>query len=140
MPSSYKNTARRCDGRSDPDPYNVYDSICSMKAYLLEAGWSNDPRAQWLAIYAYNHDPGYVAAVLKYMHLLRKRIYDPLSMRAALTSGPAFLCRRQDSNLRPWPYESPALTTELRRRCKLTIRHRALFFKRLWPAQKHGPC
>ena len=26
-----------------------------------------------------------------------------------------FMCRRQDLNLRPWPYEDPALTTELRR-------------------------
>jgi membrane-bound lytic murein transglycosylase B len=66
-PTSYSVWAIRCrNGNGPPDLFNNADTICSIGNYLHRAGWGTTERSHQKALYAYNHDGFYIAAILDY--------------------------------------------------------------------------
>ncbi len=68
--STWRRFGVDVDGRGQIDPYDPADAITSMAAYLKASGAPQDWRA---ALYAYNHSPAYVDAVLA----LSRRLVGP---------------------------------------------------------------
>jgi murein DD-endopeptidase MepM/ murein hydrolase activator NlpD len=78
---AYGTDANR-DGRKDP--YNPVDAICAASRYLKAAGGDKDlPRA----VFAYNHDHAYVAAVLLVAKLYGRISDDLVGALGAIAQG-----------------------------------------------------
>lgn len=65
IPASYVEWA--IDGNDDSriDLYTLDDAVFSAANYLKLHGWSNNPKAQYKAIWGYNHSDAYVKAIQK---------------------------------------------------------------------------
>ncbi len=73
MPTSYRELARTCEGGYNPPLLDIPDTICSIRNYLANAGWTDEPFREWRAVFAYNHDSAYADAIFKFAHLLKLR-------------------------------------------------------------------
>jgi membrane-bound lytic murein transglycosylase B len=70
-PTSYLALAVSCKKNEDddddpPDLFDNNDAICSIGNYLSRAGWSTSEESHRHALFAYNQDNSYVAAILDY--------------------------------------------------------------------------
>lgn len=70
MPFSYWYFAVDGDKDGKTNLFDTADAIYSIANYLNEHGWSDKPRDQRAAIWAYNHDRIYVKAVMEYARAL----------------------------------------------------------------------
>ena len=73
IPSSVYNFAVDGSGDGKIDLFNDADAIMSVANYLNRNGWENGIDKK-RAIYAYNHDNGYVSAVLAYAENIKQII------------------------------------------------------------------
>lgn len=65
MPDTWAAYGRDEDGDGQADPMSYRDCLPAVARFLLDHGWRNDDvNAQRQALYAYNHDWGYVDRIL----------------------------------------------------------------------------
>jgi membrane-bound lytic murein transglycosylase B len=66
-PTSYSTLAVSCYSSKAPsDLFDKADAICSIGNYLRQSGWSSSEASHRHALFAYNQDNFYIAAVLDY--------------------------------------------------------------------------
>ena len=71
IPSTFRKFALDGNGDGKIDLFNFEDAIVSSAHYLRKNGWGKRERQKKWALYAYNHDWGYVKAILKYSKLIK---------------------------------------------------------------------
>jgi membrane-bound lytic murein transglycosylase B len=73
-PTSYTALAASCnDDNHHPNLFDNGDAICSIANYLHRSGWGTSEASHRHALFAYNHDTLYVAAILDYADWLEGR-------------------------------------------------------------------
>lgn len=71
IPSTFHGFAIDGNGDGKIDLFNFEDAIVSAANYLKKNGWGNQEQQRKRALYAYNHDWGYVNTVMKYSKLIK---------------------------------------------------------------------
>lgn len=101
-PTSYAKLAVHCsDDGDDDDPPDIFgndDAICSIANYLSRAQWGTTEESHRRALFAYNHDNFYIAAILDYADELagkppkhpRYQFFHPQKTTLAATKGSGF--------------------------------------------------
>lgn len=77
IPSSYHAFAVDGNGDRRVDLFNNADAIVSVGNYLKKNGWGGTEAAKRKAVYAYNHDEGYVNAVMAFGDAIREKVEGP---------------------------------------------------------------
>lgn len=74
IPSSALSFAVDGSGDGSVDLYNNSDAIMSVGNYLKKNGWGKTETEKRASIYAYNHDDGYVNAVMSYAAAIEQEV------------------------------------------------------------------
>lgn len=74
IPSSFQTFAVDGNGDKKIDLFNNADAILSVGNYLKKNGWGKTEEEKRQAIYSYNHDEGYVNAVMAYGQAIEEEV------------------------------------------------------------------
>lgn len=74
IPSSFQTFAVDGNGDKRIDLFNNADAIMSVGNYLKKNGWGATLEERRAAIYSYNHDEGYVNAVMAYGDAIKEEV------------------------------------------------------------------
>lgn len=74
IPSSFQTFAVDGNGDKKVDLFNNADAIMSVGNYLKKNGWGATLEERRAAVYSYNHDEGYVNAVIAYGDAIKERV------------------------------------------------------------------